>query len=157
MQKLYTAVLPRYFHQRPEWQHWLLQEAAVRSPKHHPTSKLRRKSAIAFSATTATLSKRFSQMYNVQCYKYMQSFLKWCGVDCLEIYVFQHGPVNIYGARESNEGCNNTPWAARCDRPFWCTTALQKQTHKLNLSLSHKQIVPQSSQQQHRRQSLLAC
>lgn len=49
---------------------------------------------------------------------------KWCG-DMLPEDLFEHGPVNIYGAAdESKECCNNPPWAVRCNQPFWCTTAL---------------------------------
>lgn len=72
----------------------------------------------------------------------------WSGVltGCLQIYVVKHGPVNIYGAEESKERCNNPPWAVRRNPPFWCTTALREQTPKLCLLLSQKQHPPQCRQ-----------
>lgn len=112
-------------------------------------SKSCRKSPAGFNSTATTLNG-LGLVYNVQRYKHMQSKCNhfWSGVvtGCLQIYVFKHGPVNIYGAEESKERCNDPPRAARCNQPSCCTTALQKQTHKLSLSLSHKQILPQSSQ-----------
>lgn len=107
--------------------------AAVLSPWHHWTSGSSRKHFLPpplLSATDSYWCIMFCVINTIH-------FVWWQAL-------FEHGPVNVYGAaEESKECCNNPPRPVRYNQPFWSTTAQQKQTHKAGLSWSHKQHLRQ--------------
>lgn len=105
---------------------------AVLSPWHHWTSGSRRKQIPSHLLPQPLLSATDSFWCIMFCVINTIHFVWWQAL-------FEHGPVNVYGAaEESKECCNNPPKPVRCNQPFWSANVLQKQTHEASLSLSHK-------------------